>query len=100
MMTICNENSNSMASSLQQTENSLAGAATLWNDHTDSNELDDSGNDGEYDSKSVDAKEEKLSSQTSLAQKRRFADVKPPYSYIALITMALESSTSGKNIFL
>lgn len=28
-------------------------------------------------------------------QKRRFADVKPPYSYIALITMALESSTSG-----
>ncbi|XP_072050032.1 uncharacterized protein [Amphiura filiformis] len=25
-------------------------------------------------------------------QKRRFADVKPPYSYIALITMALESS--------
>ena len=28
-------------------------------------------------------------------QKRKFADVKPPYSYIALITMALESSTSG-----
>lgn len=28
-------------------------------------------------------------------QKRRFADVKPPYSYIALITMALESSTAG-----
>ena len=28
-------------------------------------------------------------------QKRRFADVKPPYSYIALITMALESATSG-----
>lgn len=28
-------------------------------------------------------------------QKRRFADVKPPYSYIALITMAIESSTSG-----
>ncbi|ELU18648.1 hypothetical protein CAPTEDRAFT_131123, partial [Capitella teleta] len=28
-------------------------------------------------------------------QKRRFADVKPPYSYIALITMSLESSTSG-----
>ena len=28
-------------------------------------------------------------------QKRRFADVKPPYSYIALITMALESSISG-----
>ena len=28
-------------------------------------------------------------------QKRRFADVKPPYSYIALITMAIESSSSG-----
>ncbi|XP_054754329.2 forkhead box protein B1-like [Lytechinus pictus] len=27
--------------------------------------------------------------------KRRFADVKPPYSYIALITMALESSKDG-----
>jgi hypothetical protein len=28
-------------------------------------------------------------------QKRRFAEVKPPYSYIALITMAIESSPSG-----
>ena len=28
-------------------------------------------------------------------QKRRFADVKPPYSYIALITMAIESNPSG-----
>ena len=28
-------------------------------------------------------------------QKRKFADVKPPYSYIALITMALESSQGG-----
>lgn len=28
-------------------------------------------------------------------QNRRFADVKPPYSYIALITMAIESSNSG-----
>jgi hypothetical protein len=28
-------------------------------------------------------------------QKRRFAEVKPPYSYIALITMAIESSANG-----
>ena len=28
-------------------------------------------------------------------QKRRFAEVKPPYSYIALITMAIESSPTG-----
>ncbi|CAD5121228.1 unnamed protein product [Dimorphilus gyrociliatus] len=28
-------------------------------------------------------------------QKRRFADVKPPYSYIALITMAIESAKDG-----
>ncbi len=28
-------------------------------------------------------------------QKRRFAEVKPPYSYIALITMAIESSSVG-----
>ncbi|XP_076466034.1 forkhead box protein B2-like [Babylonia areolata] len=28
-------------------------------------------------------------------QNRRFADVKPPYSYIALITMAIENSASG-----
>jgi hypothetical protein len=28
-------------------------------------------------------------------QKRRFAEVKPPYSYIALITMAIESSQAG-----
>lgn len=32
---------------------------------------------------------------TMSQHKRRFADVKPPYSYIALITMAIESSTSG-----
>lgn len=36
------------------------------------------------------------SGTSTLSQhKRRFADVKPPYSYIALITMAIESSTSG-----
>ncbi|KAL3865838.1 hypothetical protein ACJMK2_043188 [Sinanodonta woodiana] len=34
-------------------------------------------------------------SSTISQQKRRFADVKPPYSYIALITMAIESSETG-----
>lgn len=38
----------------------------------------------------------KLSGTSTLSQqKRRFADVKPPYSYIALITMSLESSAAG-----
>lgn len=38
----------------------------------------------------------KFSGTSTLSQqKRRFADVKPPYSYIALITMAIESSTNG-----
>jgi hypothetical protein len=38
----------------------------------------------------------KLSGTSTLSQqKRRFYHVKPPYSYIALITMALESSTAG-----
>jgi hypothetical protein len=37
-----------------------------------------------------------LSGTSTLSQqKRRFAEVKPPYSYIALITMAIESSTTG-----
>ena len=38
----------------------------------------------------------KMSGTSTLSQqRRRFADVKPPYSYIALITMALESATTG-----
>lgn len=37
-----------------------------------------------------------LSGLSTLSQqKRRFSQVKPPYSYIALITMALESSPTG-----
>jgi hypothetical protein len=37
-----------------------------------------------------------LSGTSTLSQqKRRFSEVKPPYSYIALITMALESSPAG-----
>ncbi|XP_070205247.1 forkhead box protein B1-like [Littorina saxatilis] len=35
------------------------------------------------------------STSTLSQQSRRFADVKPPYSYIALITMAIESSPNG-----
>ena len=39
---------------------------------------------------------EKYSGTSTLSQQgRRFADVKPPYSYIALITMAIESSNTG-----
>ncbi|KAJ8029341.1 Forkhead box protein B1 [Holothuria leucospilota] len=36
-----------------------------------------------------------LETDKDLTQKRRFADVKPPYSYIALITMAIENSKDG-----
>ena len=39
---------------------------------------------------------QQMSGTSTISQhKRRFADVKPPYSYIALITMSLESSTAG-----
>ncbi|XP_071492499.1 uncharacterized protein [Diadema antillarum] len=37
----------------------------------------------------------KCCSDSGSSIKRRFADVKPPYSYIALITMAIESSKDG-----
>ena len=47
----------------------------------------------------VDEGDEEGSSYSGMStisqQKRRFADVKPPYSYIALITMAVESSSTG-----
>lgn len=45
-----------------------------------------------------DARQESRKSKREAASpttRRRFAEVKPPYSYIALITMALESSSSG-----
>ena len=49
--------------------------------------LDDSEDDGDPS---------KFSGTSTISQqKRKFADVKPPYSYIALITMALESSQGG-----
>ena len=48
----------------------------------------------ELDDKVVDMSN--FSGTSTLSQqKRRFAEVKPPYSYIALITMAIESSTAG-----
>ncbi|KAL8563557.1 hypothetical protein ACOMHN_060873 [Nucella lapillus] len=50
----------------------------------------------EGDSKTDEADPSNLSGTSTLSQQhRRFADVKPPYSYIALITMALESAPSG-----
>ena len=65
---------------------------------TDSNSIWESAALDDNSHTEFDIKEEddskSTTSQTAL-QKRRFADVKPPYSYIALITMALESSTSG-----
>ena len=43
----------------------------------------------------LDIESDDLHLKSMSTQKRRFADVKPPYSYIALITMALESSKDG-----
>ncbi len=45
--------------------------------------------------KEMEFEEDDLQLKSLSTQKRRFADVKPPYSYIALITMALESSKDG-----
>lgn len=57
-------------------------------DHSDSGVICDTDECGEDDTT--------FSGTTTLSQqKRRFADVKPPYSYIALITMAIESSNNG-----
>lgn len=51
----------------------------------------------ESDNDTMNQEEAKCYSGTSTLsqQKRRFADVKPPYSYIALITMAIESAKDG-----
>lgn len=56
-------------------------------DHSDSGIMADEECDGERGNFS--------GTSTLSQQKRRFADVKPPYSYIALITMAIESSNNG-----
>ena len=56
---------------------------------------DDDDVDGDADA-DADGDAMGMSGTSTLSQqKRRFADVKPPYSYIALITMALESSSAG-----
>jgi len=61
----------------------------------------DDENDQEHSDSGIMADEEldengKYSGVSTLSQqKRRFADVKPPYSYIALITMSIESSGNG-----
>lgn len=47
------------------------------------------------DTSADDTLETYSGTSTLSQQSRRFADVKPPYSYIALITMAIESSPSG-----
>lgn len=66
----------------------------LKGDHSDS-EIPDNVHSPESDI-DMNYDDLKYSGTSTLSQqKRRFADVKPPYSYIALITMAIESSTSG-----
>ncbi|XP_005102249.1 forkhead box protein B2 [Aplysia californica] len=52
---------------------------------------------GDTSEEGMSEEQAKMYSGTSTLsqQARRFADVKPPYSYIALITMAIESSHSG-----
>ncbi|XP_046572324.1 forkhead box protein D1-like [Haliotis rubra] len=42
-----------------------------------------------------DIDDEDPSTSTSTQQNRQFSNKKPPYSYVALITMAVESSTTG-----
>ncbi|XP_041375984.1 forkhead box protein D1-like [Gigantopelta aegis] len=58
-------------------------------DDDDDNGVDDDNDDDDLDVGSFSG------TSTLSQQNRRFADVKPPYSYIALITMAIESSGSG-----
>ena len=81
------------------TEDPIRGALLSDDDNTsetDENSHADSGASvpGQEENVSIDVA--KMSGTSTLSQqRRRFADVKPPYSYIALITMALESSTTG-----
>ena len=72
----------------------------LVTSHQEDSKSDDESGHSEKDAlqglEGEDVEVGRMSGTSTLSQqKRRFADVKPPYSYIALITMALESSTSG-----
>ncbi|KAI8793637.1 forkhead box protein B1 isoform X1 [Biomphalaria glabrata] len=60
-------------------------------------QLSSNGTDGDTSADDTADDQSKVYSGTSTLsqQTRKFADVKPPYSYIALITMAIESSPSG-----
>ncbi len=72
----------------------------LHQDHSDSESI--KSDNSRTNTTLPDEEEERIIDSSSFSgtstlsqQRRRFADVKPPYSYIALITMALESSTAG-----
>ena len=67
----------------------------LWSDRPTSDNKITSSSNGDGSSEKEISSSEGSDSKLSPQHKRRFADVKPPYSYIALITMALESSSSG-----
>ncbi|XP_069136865.1 silk gland factor 1-like [Argopecten irradians] len=68
---------------------------TVDHDHLQ-DDVDDVKDELDMSSSGDDDDERKFSGTSTLSQQnRRFADVKPPYSYIALITMAIESSNSG-----
>ena len=65
----------------------------IWNHHSTADKQQASGSSSPSE-REVSSSDHHIS-KTSPQHKRRFADVKPPYSYIALITMALESSSTG-----
>lgn len=71
---------------------------TSWSNRTtitekrESNESANTSRD-ELSESNISADQTSSHSSQTASHKRRFADVKPPYSYIALITMALENSS-------
>ena len=69
---------------------------TSYQEDSKSDDGSQSEKDGMQGFEGDDVDVSQMSGTSTLSQqKRRFADVKPPYSYIALITMALESANSG-----